>query len=322
MVRKRRETDKWGGVEIPDRRKLTVGQSEKFFDEGAKIEPVTVKGKVLKDDWQLETVDREAELEKHKNDKMWPDKEKFLENFGWEGMKNEISEEEGAERGERFTETLKEIFWRFRNNFWNGDWKNWETAKFREFEIELIDNYQPKIDKYRRLTDEKTKILEAWVKDLLEGGVIEKVKGEVEFAANPHIIIQKKVGPGGSMTYKNRIVFDYRNQNQVIKSVSYPLKLMDELIEKAAKSGKWFMSFDLCNYFYMLPLEQKSRKVTAFYALGEIYQFLNCSMGLRTIPSNSQRCTNLLVSHMKQSLIAYIDNFLNYTIIRNVFRCY
>ena len=231
-----------GGIgEIPDRRKLTAKELELFFNKGAKVVPLEVGARELGENLKEEIISKGAEIKRSESSDMWKDREKFLSNFKWENMVDELAGDVGEVESKAFAEELKGIFWKYKAVFWNGSWDHWSRAKIEDLDIELIDNYQPAVDKYRRISDEKAAVLTKYVEDLLKAGVLEKATGMGEFAANPHVVSQIKQTSSGPV-HKWRFTTDFRQQNKAIRNISYRLQIMEELLRKASSSGKYYIS--------------------------------------------------------------------------------
>ena len=132
-----------------------------------------------------------------------------------------------------------------------------------DLEINLVDNPSPAIDKYRDMSEKKAALLQEYMANLLKGGVIEKKSGSSQYCANPHVIRERR-GTAEGYIYKFRYTIDARSQNQLVKNMSYKMPLMQDLLKKASIEGKFFTCFDLCTYFFQLPLAEKSRDITTF----------------------------------------------------------
>ena len=305
-----RKEEEEGPCPIPDRRKLSAREMDRFFKFGAKIKGVSNENSVsTKDDWPLESISKEAEIKRSEESTMWANSNDLLKNFDWEKMILELSEDVGVQESHNFAEKLKELFYKYKACFWNNDWSQWTRCRVPDLEIELIDNYTCQIDKYRKLPDEKQEALKGYVRDLLKANVIERSNGLVEFCSNPVIVFQEKLGPDGKPVRKIRFCHDYRSQNKMVKSVSYPLQLIEKTLEETAKDAKYFMSFDLVNYFFLLPLSPKSRKITTFYALGDQYQYTTTPQGIKSIPGLASKVTKHVTRHC-ENVTGYIDDFI------------
>ena len=296
--------------DLPDRRKLSAAQLDGFYQRGCKIERMS-EGTRLEPNLVKEEISREKELAYSAECKAWESKEKFLEFFHWEDMKRELSEDVGEIESENFVKRLQELFWSYRAVFWNNRMTHWTKAKIPDLEIELIDNPPTAIDKYRTMSDEKQRVLKDYMSDLLKAGVIEKGTGATPYCCNPHVVKERRETSDGYV-FKYRFCCDARHQNEIVKDISYRMPLIHELLRKASSGGKYFMSFDLSQYFFQLPISERSRQITSFYLLDwGIFQWTRCPMGLKSSPSQAQMTTDLVIRHMIR-VLGYIDDFLAY----------
>ena len=302
--------EKHGIEDLPDRRKLSAAKLDDFYEQGCRIVGPR-KGIVLEPDLKKEEISREKELKYSRECKAWGSKEEFLKLFYWEEMEKELREDVGEEESKGFTERLQELFWSYRAVFWNGTMDHWTKAKIPDLEIELIENPPTAIDKYRNMSDEKQKVLKNYMSDLLKAGVVEKGTGATPYCCNPHVIRERRETTDG-FVFKYRFCCDARQQNEIIKDISYRMPLIHELLRKASSGGKYFMSFDLSQYFFQLPISERSRQITSFYLLDwGIFQWTRAPMGLKSSPPQAQMTTDLVIRHMIR-VLGYIDDFLSY----------
>ncbi|KAJ0404208.1 hypothetical protein ATCC90586_007236 [Pythium insidiosum] len=82
------------------------------------------------------------------------------------------------------------------------------------------------------------------VKRLLEAGIVEYSDSEW---ASPVVIVMKKNG------LDIRLCIDYRQVNQLITLMSYPLPLIDEMLDNFDKA-MWFLSFDMASGFWAISI--------------------------------------------------------------------
>ena len=306
------EGEKGEGIQdFPDRRKLSVKELNTFFDHGARVKLPTLQSELIEDKTGLDNISEKVERERSKGCTAWKDKEEFLSKFKWKEMIEELEGDVGGEESRKFAEELKELFWDFRAVFWNGSWGDWSRANITDLEIELIEGCTPAINKFRRLSPEKEKLLEGFVDDLLQAGILEPATGMAQFAANPHIVSQMRPTNSGPKL-KTRFCTDFRRQNDRIKDLSYKLKLMDDLLRCASTNGKYFISFDLTNYYFLLPISPKSREITAFYGgVRGLMQYTTLPQGIKSSPALSQSVTDRVVRNCLR-MLGYIDDFLGW----------
>jgi hypothetical protein len=76
-----------------------------------------------------------------------------------------------------------------------------------------------------------------------------------------------------------RMRLDYRALNRVTKSEKFPMPNLNESIYRAHNTN-FFTVLDLVRGYYQVPLEEGSRKFTAFNTAHNHYQFKRLSFGL------------------------------------------
>ena len=301
-----------GGIDaLPDRRKLTAAALDRFYESGGVV-PITAPTTEARKPGVREKIDRGTELKKGVECKNWESREKFLENFEWLKMTEELNEDVGKKEAELFTERLKSLFWDFRHVFWNQQWSTWTLANSKPLEYQLVANPLPKIDKYRQMSDEKKELLKAYMGNLEAAGVIETAKGSPRFCANPHMVRERRETASGYV-FKWRFTIDYRQQNSMCRALSYRMPLMGELLKEASSNGKYFASFDLCSYFFQLPISEKSQEITTFFLFERQMQWRVTPMGNAQSPILAQGVTDRVVDHAV-TVMGYLDDFLPYAL--------
>ena len=80
---------------------------------------------------------------------------------------------------------------------------------------------------------------------------------------------------------KTRLCVDYRNLKKLVFRDRYSIPLIADHLEKLQKV-QYFLSIDLRNGFFHVPMEEHSRKYTAFIRLGEQFEFLKTPFGFVT----------------------------------------
>ena len=300
------------GVQISDRKRMNASELDNFYDVGCEIQ--LPKQELREPPFQeLEKIDKEVELERNRHSKMWTDKKDFLAMFKWEEMKKELNEDVGELESANFTEKLQNLFWSYRDVFWDGDWGNFKQARVKELEIEVVDKARPAVDKFRAMSEDKQKILKSFMDDLIRAKVISRSNGLTPFTANPHIVRERRETNEGYI-FKYRYTIDYRNQNKLCKSIGYKLPLMEELLREASSKGRFFMSFDLSSYFFQLPISERSKQITSFYLLNEgIYQWNRIPMGMKNAPGLAQLTTDYVAKHVR-NVLGYIDDYFLYAL--------
>ncbi|KAK9736412.1 Reverse transcriptase (RNA-dependent DNA polymerase) [Popillia japonica] len=118
------------------------------------------------------------------------------------------------------------------------------------------------------------------------------------------VIVKKKDG-------SHRLCIDYRKLNKVVVKDRYPLPLIEDQLDRLQEAGV-FSTLDLKNGFFHVPVEEQSRKYTAFVTHNSQYQFLKVPFGFCNSPSVFQRFINTIFSDMARKGIAlpYMDDLI------------
>lgn len=135
------------------------------------------------------------------------------------------------------------------------------TVKTGELKIRLksdkIINYRP----YRLAPIEREKVKEI-INDLLNKRVIRESDSDF---ASPVLLVKKADG-------SDRLCVDFRALNQIVEKDRYPLPLIQDQLDKLGKA-KYFISIDMKNGFYQIPVSPESIKYTAFITPDGQFEF-------------------------------------------------
>lgn len=122
--------------------------------------------------------------------------------------------------------------------------------------------------------------------------------------ASPIVLADKKDG-------SKRICIDFRRLNSKIVKDRYPLPVIEDQIQKL-NSAKVFCTIDLRNGFFHVPVENSSRKYTAFVTQSGTYEFTRAPFGLCNSPAVFQRFINCIFHEMikEKVVLAYMDDLI------------
>lgn len=166
-----------------------------------------------------------------------------------------------------------------------------------ELEIKLkkddVVYYRP----YRLAPIEREKVKKI-TQDLLDKGIIKESNSPF---ASPMILVKKSDG-------SDRMCIDYRALNKLIERDRYPLPLIEDQIDKLGQA-KCYISLDMKNGFYQIPVSESSTRYTAFITPDGHYEFLKMPFGICNGPSVFQRAISKAVQHLK-FLLVYMDDIL------------
>ncbi|KAJ0391450.1 hypothetical protein P43SY_011701 [Pythium insidiosum] len=112
------------------------------------------------------------------------------------------------------------------------------------------------------------------VYELLEQGLIKCSDSEW---ASPIVVVMKKNGKD------TRLCIDYRLVNQLITLMTYPLPLIDELLDNFDRV-LWFLSLDMASGFWAVRMTDRARRISAFTCPLGHFQWVRMPFGLKNAP--------------------------------------
>ena len=139
-------------------------------------------------------------------------------------------------------------------------------------------------------------VLAKEIEQMLKLDVIEESNSSY---AAPIVLVKKKDGT-------IRTCVDYRKLNSVTKMVAEVIPDQEEMMSKL-HNGKYFSKLDLTKGYWQIPLDDKSKALTAFRVPSGLYQFKYMPFGLATAPLTFNKIVRKLFKGMKQ-VITYFDD--------------
>lgn len=142
------------------------------------------------------------------------------------------------------------------------------------------------------------------VQKLLENGLIEMSTS----AYNSPLIIVPKKSLNGKTQF--RMCVDFRKLNKKLIADKFPLPRIEEILEGLGKA-KYFSVLDLQSGYHQIPLNEKSRHLTAFSTDTGFYQWKVLPFGLNVAPSSFSRMMTMAFAGLKpQRAFIYMDDLL------------
>lgn len=139
------------------------------------------------------------------------------------------------------------------------------------------------------------------VNDLLKKGYIEPCRSAY---SSPITLAQKKNGSW-------RLCMDFRHLNSKSDPDAYPLPRIGTILERL-RNAKYISSLDLKDGYWQIPLEENSKKYTAFTVPGKgLFQWRVMPFGLHSAPATFQRALDGVIGpDLEPYAFAYLDDII------------
>lgn len=180
----------------------------------------------------------------------------------------------------------------------------YQPKKVKKSPVELkiiMKDETPIYRRPRRLPPSEKQIVDAQIKEWLQKGIIRPSKSD--FASNV-VLVDKK-------DKTKRVCVDYRWLNKNIVKDRYPLPNVESDIDEL-QGAKVYSCVDLENGFFHVPIEEESRKYTAFITANGHYEFNVVPFGLCVSPAIFQRFINTIFAELvtDRTVIVYMDDVI------------
>lgn len=121
---------------------------------------------------------------------------------------------------------------------------------------------------------------------------------------SPLVVVPKKD------TGQIRLVVDFRKINELVKRDQHPIPVIERILTQL-RGSKYFTKLDLAQGFHQIPLDEKSKEITAFSTEDAIYEYQTMPMGLANSPATFSRLMNMVFwEEIGHSVQVYLDDIL------------
>ncbi|KAL6416811.1 hypothetical protein ACFW04_013159 [Cataglyphis niger] len=156
------------------------------------------------------------------------------------------------------------------------------------------------MQRYRPRNPAMQAIIDVEVDEMEKAGVIEPSRSAW---SSPIVVVRKKDG-------KHRFCIDFRKVNEVMEKDAYPLPQVTATLDKLR--GARYLTLDLKNGYWQVPLARESRPITAFTVPGKgLMQFRVMPFGLHSAPATFQRLLDFVIGPaLEPNVFVYLDDII------------
>ena len=212
-------------------------------------------------------------------------------------IQNDSGEEEKINVPRNFETSVRNVIKRNQDLFAKKD-SDLGFSNTVKMSINTGDHHPIKNRPYR-VPLNKRQIIDKAVKEMLDAKIIERSQSPWSF---PLVVVKKKDG-------SDRMCVDFRTLNKIVKPVSFPLPLIDDILCLLGKA-KYFTALDLKSGYWQVQLDEKSKEKTAFACHKGLFQFNRMPFGLSNAPAVFQELMNIVLQGQEDFSIAYLDDIL------------
>ncbi|OWZ10245.1 reverse transcriptase, partial [Phytophthora megakarya] len=142
-----------------------------------------------------------------------------------------------------------------------------------------VGNARPIAQRVRKISSQFREKLADLIRGLISARMVRASKSPW---ASPFVIIVKENG------VDIRLCVDYRLVNSLTQLIIYPMPLVTDLLEDLDKY-KWYCSLDMTSGFWVVPMTDRARLISAFITPFGLFEWLHTPFGLCNAPRIYQR---------------------------------
>ena len=176
-----------------------------------------------------------------------------------------------------------------------------QLAEVEPFKVHLKEGHNGPISlRPRRIPYAWEEEVHDTIKRMEESGMIKRSNSQWGF---PLVLLRKKNGA-------LRFCVDYVQLNDATMSDGYGIPNIEECVNWVANNSV-FSTFDCYKGYYAIPLEERTREMTAFVVPWGRFEWLGMPFGLKNAPAHYQRVMDEVLGDLPRRRVArYFDNIL------------
>ena len=204
----------------------------------------------------------------------------------------------GDDKASKVNPAMKSLVDQFRGSVLADELKKGVPNSKIAHKIKLTEGADIPGQRPFRLSAPEATEISKQVSELMDLGLVRP--SDSDFGA-PILLVKKKDG-----TF--RMCIDYRRLNAITKKDSFPLPLIEDLIDKL-QGAKIFSKIDLKSGFHQVTMDPDSIDRTTFVTPAGSFEWLVMPMGLSNAPATFQRLMQRTLGHLKFVGI-YLDDII------------
>lgn len=173
-------------------------------------------------------------------------------------------------------------------------------TKVLEHEIRLIPGAEIRTSPMYRCSPYIQKFVDEEIERMRRMDIIEPCDSE---HASPLLPVKKSNG-------KFRVCLDSRRVNDATKNDAYPMPHLHETLHRI-EQAKFFSVIDLKEAYWQIPLQESSRKFTAFRTKKGLYRFKVMPFGLKGAPFTMSKLMDIVIgTDLQPQVWVYLDDII------------
>ncbi|MBJ6362897.1 reverse transcriptase family protein, partial [Paenibacillus sp. GCM10012307] len=176
--------------------------------------------------------------------------------------------------------------------------------------IEVLPGMAPPNLRARRLLPAEAEELKRQLQEHLQARTVRPSRSPY---GSPILFVKKKALEPGKAP-ELRMCVDYRMLNRVTKKNTYPMPIIQELLDGVGKA-KVFTTLDLKRGYHQVRIKEGSEELTAFTTPYGKYEWLVMPFGLCNAPATFQALMHdIFREELGQYVACYLDDLLVYSL--------
>ena len=181
-----------------------------------------------------------------------------------------------------------------------------EETNVLKHRIKLTSDTSINVKQYRLPPSHKEEV-DRQIKEYLESDII---RPSISLYLNPAFVVPKKADSEGRTRW--RMVLDFRKLNEITVGNSYPLPLINEILDQLG-NAKYFTTLDLFTGFHQVFLMDEDAHKPAFNTPGGYLKFKRFPSGLSNAHRTFQRVMDIVLSGLTGIVcFVFLDDIVIY----------